>query len=174
LIHPKTKTNDERLNSILYSKDYRIDSLTYIRDGSMEKCLIGYPPTDLTDENIRKDTLHFLNLLDIVDAIVKYRDQRDPVRINKSGQFSLLDFCLYNDISDSKDYYVDNGRLFYIKNKKRYFYLDKKEQLKKDMVVEYYNQSDWIERKVGDNINEEYDRLYRLLMKHGKLRFCFA
>jgi hypothetical protein len=39
------------------------------------------------------------------------------------------------------------------------------------MIVEFYNNDQWIE-KVVENIDVEYERLYKLLIKYNKLRVC--
>ncbi len=37
------------------------------------------------------------------------------------------------------------------------------------MLIEYFNQNKWVEKRV-ENINEEYEKLYKLLIKYDKIR----
>jgi hypothetical protein len=65
--------------------------------------------------------------------------------------------------------YLHNGTSFSFVESKRYWKPTKKEDFRVGMLVEYFNKDKWYERKV-ENPNEEYEKLYKLLIKYDKVR----
>jgi hypothetical protein len=78
--------------------------------------------------------------------------------------------CIYDSNINNKTY-IYNGLSFTFNDKKRYHFLNYKDELKNGMIVEFFNNDKWIERKIV-NIDIEYEKMYKLLIKYNKLRVC--
>jgi hypothetical protein len=78
---------------------------------------------------------------------------------------------MYSTDSEKKSY-LYNGYSFSFTEQKRYFFPSRKEEIKVGMIVEFFNNNKWIEKKVS-NPDVEYDKLYKLLMKYNKVRIAF-
>jgi hypothetical protein len=101
-------------------------------------------------------------------VIVKYRDYDFVNKIMSDGSEKNLSLVLYD--SEMKDRtYLYNGMSFTFLENKKYYFPKKKEELRKGMIVEYYNNNNWVKREVN-NVEVEWDKLYKLLMKYEKLR----
>ena len=75
---------------------------------------------------------------------------------------------MYNTDSENKSY-LHNGVSFSFVEAKRYWIPKTMDDLKVGMIVEYMNNNKWYERKV-QNPKEEWEKLYKLLIKYDKLR----
>jgi hypothetical protein len=155
----------DKLQTILYSKEYTIIPVTGYYQGNYERSFIAVTADD--NDTIRKDAIFLLDEFDQESVIVKYKGETSPVKILNNGSEKLLSISIYGD--DENKSYLYNGVSFSFMEKKRYKFLSDKSQLRVGMVVEFLNNDRWIEKEVV-NLDSEYDKLYKLLIKYGKLR----
>ena len=165
----ENSVKEQRLTSVLYSKDYTLYPIKEYYEGKYTECLLGISSAVSNDE-IRNETLQILDFMDIDDAIIKYLDETKPVKINKVGQEKLLSFSIVENNSESKVYITD-GSQFSFKEEKRFFYPSKKEQLKEGMTLEYFNNNMWNTKEIK-NLDTEFEKMYKLLMKYNKIRIA--
>ena len=104
----------------------------------------------------------------IDSVIVKYNNQSEVVRIYNDGSEKNLELTIYDSNLENRSYFYD-GISFTFTEKKRFFFPKKKDDLKNGMIVEYFNNNKWTKKEIL-NINIEYDRMFKLLMKYEKLR----
>lgn len=160
----------DKLCNILYSKDYTILSLSTYYEGKYEKSFMA---TNIDNNNIiRNDCLFLIDQFDQKSIIVKYKGEDSPKKIFNDGSESLLSLSIYESNTDNK-VYLYNGISFAFLDQKRYRFLTDKNQLKDGMIVEFFNNNKWIEKKVED-VEVEYEKMYKLLIKYNKLRSCIG
>jgi hypothetical protein len=154
------------MTSILYAKEYQIIPIKGYYRGQFEESVIAFGRVD--SDNLRKDVLFLLNHFHQDSAIIKYLGETGVKKIFKDGSEKPLGTILYNTDSDNISY-LHNGISFSFVEKVRYWKPTKKDDFKKGMVVEYMNQNKWFVREVK-NPTDEYEKLYKLLIKYDKLR----
>ena len=151
--------------SYLYSKDYRIVDLMVQENESMDKSMFVY--SDVDNVSLKKDTLFVLNHFDIDYGYIKYSESSEIYKIYKSGDQIEVQLGLYES-NDNKRYII--GSLFFsFKVLDKYYLVEKKEQIKPGMEIEYFNNNKW-SKKIVENVDLEWTKLYSLLSKYKKLR----
>ena len=159
--------NLERLYSVLDSKDFSIFNIKDFRKTKVTPAFLALSQLQENDA-IRNDALHILEFMDINSLILKYKDEKNPILLEKNGQETPLLIELYpNDHSDQ--FYVFEGISFNLKKDKRYFFPKLKNQLKNGMIVEYLNGDVWKSKEIV-NLESEYEKMFSLLIKYNKLR----
>ena len=158
----------DKLCNILYAKGYTILPINCYYNDNYEKSFMAI----CNDNNdvLRSDSFYLMNEFNQDYIILKYRGEDNAKKILNNGSERLLEMSIYDSNSKNK-IYLYNGISFSFLEKKRYQFLTSKEQLRRGMIVEFYNNDQWIEKKI-DNIDVEYERLYKLLIKYNKLRVC--
>jgi hypothetical protein len=175
LISPEKKINTaqenavncERVCNILYSKDYTIFPVTGYWEGKFEKSFIAFPGSDNNDD-LRLDALYLMDFFEQETVIVKYKGSEEATKINFDGSEKPLKFVLYDSDSTNKTYLMNGVSFSFVESKKYYFPKDKND-LKDGMLVEYFNNEKWNQRIIG-SVDLEFERMYKLLIKYGKLR----
>jgi hypothetical protein len=153
--------------SVLYSKEYHVFPLKTYYKGIFEDSILVYGTKN--NDLLREDTLHILNEFHQNSAIIKYIGETETKKIFKNGSENPMSIIMYNTDSENKSY-LHNGVSFAFTEKTRYWKPSKKEDFKSGMVIEYLNNKNkWCERLV-DNPNEEWEKLYKLLIKYDKVR----
>jgi hypothetical protein len=159
-----SSSND--VESVLYGKDYTLIPIKEYYNGEYNDYLISY--SRISNDVLREDTLFLLNRFNKNFALIKYIGESSFRKIFKDGSESLLEFTLYNtDMTLAS--YIYNGYSFSFKEKIRYSFPSKKEDIKNGMILEYFNNNLWI-KKLVSNVDTEYDKLYKLLIKYNKVR----
>lgn len=161
--------SSDRMNdieSVLYGRDYSIIPIKEFYNGNYTDSIISYGRVD--NENLRKDVLFLLNKFNKESAIIKYLGENSIMRIFMDGSEKPVDLSMYNTDFD-KASYIYNGYSFSFTEKKRYFFLTRREDLKTGMVLEFFNNTKWVEKQVS-NPELEYEKMYKLLMKYNKVR----
>ncbi len=149
--------------TILYSRNYTIIPISGYLEGKHEKSFLAISPDDDND-TLRFDSIFVMDN----NVIIKYRNQSEATQIESNGSEKPLNVTIY-DSDLNKKTYIHNGVSFSFTEKKRYFFPKKKEDLKKGMIVEYFNNNKWSQRQII-NIETEYEKMFKLLMKYEKLR----
>jgi hypothetical protein len=160
--------SSKRLNevvSILYAKEYKILPISEYFNGNFEESIIAW---GVDNESLRRDSIFILNELHEESAIIKYSGDGIAKKVNFNGSEHPLDIILFNTDSNYKSY-IHNGVSFSFKESKRYWVPKNMNDLKVGMVVEYMNNNKWHEKMV-QNPQDEWEKLYKLLIKYDKLR----
>jgi hypothetical protein len=157
----------EQLYSVLYPKDWTILPIKKFFENELTDTY-GCIATDIDNNTFREQILKILEYLKIESGIIKYQGTNEFVKISSNGEEIKLNLMIYESESPSPKYIYD-GISFSFKEKTVYFYPRKKEHLKIGMVVEYYNDSVWTSKEISD-LDSEYEKLYKLLIKYNKLR----
>ena len=152
--------------SVLYAKDYQILPIKEYYKGVFEDSIISFGRVD--NDNLRNDTIFLLNHFHEEFAIVKYLGESVVKKVFKDGSEIPLDIDMYNT-NDEKKSYICNGISFSFNETARYWKPTKKEDFKVGMLVEYNNNSKWFQ-KIVNNPQDEYENLYKLLIKYDKVR----
>ena len=152
--------------SILYAKEYQIIPIKEYYKGQFDDSVISYGRVD--NDNLRKDVLFLLNHFHQDSAIIKYLDESVVKKIFKDGSEKIMGVQMYNT-DDENTSYLYNGHSFSFVEQVRYWKPTKKEDFRVGMIVEYFNKDKWYERLV-ENPNDEYEKLYKLLIKYDKVR----
>lgn len=176
IVSPEKKENHQLENklacdkicNVLYSKEYTILALSSYYESRYDRSFIA--TNGDCNNTLRKDCLFIMEQFDQSSLIVKYKGESNPKRIYSNGSETPLLLSLYESNTSHK-IYIDNGISFAFIDQKRYHFLTDKNQLKNGMIVEFFNNNEWIERKV-ENVDIEYEKMYKLLIKYNKLRYC--
>lgn len=152
--------------SILYAKDYQVIPIKGYYKENYENAAISFGRVD--NDNLRNDVLLILNYSDENSAIIKYTGESQIRRIFKDGSEDLMEIVMYNTDSNNMSY-IHNGISFSFVESVRYWKPKIKEDFRVGMMVEYFSNNKWCEKKV-ENPFEEYEKLYKLLIKYDKVR----
>ncbi len=158
----------DRLNemiSVLYSKEYQILPIKGYYKGSFEDSVIAWGPDN---DDLRRYVIFLLDHFNQDCAIIKYQGDSNAKKVFFDGSEQPLGLLMYNTDSENKSY-LHNGVSFSFVEAKRYWIPKTMDDLKVGMIVEYMNNNKWYERKV-QNPKEEWEKLYKLLIKYDKLR----
>ena len=153
------------MTTVLYAKEYQIIPIQGYFNGIFEDSVIAYGQDN---ESLRRDIIFLLDHFHQESAIIKYQGETNAKTVFFDGSEHPMDLLVYNTDATKKTY-IHNGISFAFKESKRYWIPKTMEDLKVGMIVEYMNNNKWYERKV-QNPSEEWEKLYKLLIKYDKLR----
>jgi len=162
----ENKINCERVCSILYSKDYTIINVTGFYNNKYEKSFIAI--TSYDNNSLRFDAIYLIDKFNQDSVIVKYNGDKEATKITKDGNEKSLSLLVYNSEHKNRTYLYNGVSFSFLENKK-FFFPRKKEELKNGMIIEYFNNNKWNELPVN-NLDTQYDKMFKLLMKYDKLR----
>ena len=152
--------------SILYAKDYQVIPIKSYYKENYENAAISFGRVD--NNSLRNDVLLALNYSDENSAIIKYAGESQIKRIFKDGSENLMEVIMYNTDSN-KISYIHNGISFSFTESVRYWKPKIKDDFKVGMMIEYFSNNSWCEKRVENPI-DEYEKLYKLLIKYDKVR----
>jgi hypothetical protein len=164
IILSSNKLND--ITSVLYAKDYKIINLQIYYQGQYESAILAYSNVD--NDELRKDLIFILNHFREEYGIIKYLDENIANKLFKDGSEKPLTISMYNSDPVNKSY-LYNGVSFSFLYEKRYWKPKNKEDFKIGMIVEYSNNNKWYTKRV-ENPTNEYNDIYKLLIKYDKIR----
>lgn len=151
--------------SVLYSRDYQILEMKNYSLGEYRDSILAY---GTLDENVLRDDIIFLlDKFNIDYGILKYKGESKPRKIFNTGSEKILGVSKYNENCDSS--YIYKGMSFSFYEEKRYWIPKQKEDFRIGMIVEYFNNNQWNEKLV-ENPTEEWDNMYKLMVKYNKIR----
>lgn len=174
LISPEKTTNTqlenhvncERLCSILYSKGFTILPVQGYYNNRYEKSFLSF--TDDDNDELRFESIYLMDMFEQDSIIVKYRGENFANKVLNDGSEKNLSLVVYD--SEMKDRsYLYNGVSFTFTENKKYYFPKKKDDLKNGMIVEYFNNNKW-NTKIINNLEFEYEKMFKLLIKYEKLR----
>jgi hypothetical protein len=163
LLISSDKLND--IISVLYSRDYQILEMKNYESGSFNDSILAYGTID--NDLLRNDIVFLLDKFNIEYVIAKYKGETKPRKIFNIGSEKILSVTKYNENSESS--YIYKGMSFSFFEEKRYWIPKQKEDFRVGMIVEYFNNNQWNEKLV-ENPNEEWDNIYKLMLKYNKIR----
>jgi len=158
--------NINGLTSYLYSRAYYLLEIKSYFDSKFKDSIIAF--TTLSPDEVRKDSLHLMDISNENSVIVKYKNDETICKIFNNGMESPLRLLMYNTDSVNETY-IHEGISFSFIEQKRYVFPKRKEDFKSGMIIECFYNDDWRERKVY-NPDLEFDKMYNLLMKYNKVR----
>jgi hypothetical protein len=101
---------------------------------------------------------------------IKYFDYSEIINLKNDGEeVPCIISTMNEDINNSAKIYFLNTKPFIIRETKRYVPIKEKSEIKTGMVLEVKNQDKWIKKVVKD-VDMEYEKIYKLFIKHGKIR----
>ena len=136
--------------------------------GKSSKSFIAVNTSQNTNDDLRSDSIYLMENFGVDNVIVKYNKESDPTKINGDGSETPMSLKVYDQNLENK-MYIYNGISFTFNEMKRYYFPKKESDIKKGMIVEYFNNNKWNKKKVEDP-STEYEKLYKLLIKYEKLR----
>lgn len=163
----ENENRSSKLESILYSKEYKVQHLRGYANGHWEDTYLAYNK-DITNQELKADALFILKQFDQDDIILKYKDEPIIRRLYKDGKEKPLSLNMYDSDLQNKSYILQ-GLSFSFKEQRQYINITDKSELKPGMIVEICNNNKWIEKTV-ENIEVEWLGIYQLFAKHNKLR----
>jgi len=160
------KIQNEKLNSILYSKDYNIIPVKGYLNGIWEDSFIAVCAYD--NETLKTDVIFLIDYFNQDSIIVKYKGDTICKKIKMDGSEKNLGMIKYNSDEKNKTY-IWGGNSFSFIEEKSYLFPKSKEDLKSGMIVEYFNNEKWTQREIKD-LESEWENIYKLMSKYNKLR----
>jgi hypothetical protein len=154
------------ISSVLWAKEYTLIPIKGFYKGQYEDSVLAY--SDIDNDSLRKDTIFLLNHFQQECAIIKYLGESGAKKIFSDGSEKPLGIIMYNTDSENKSY-LYNGISFSFIEQVRYWKPSKREDFKVGMIVEFFNKNKWYQQEVK-NPSEEFDGLYKLLIKYDKIR----
>ena len=158
--------NYNRLQNILWAKNWTLIPVMGYYKQEYEKSFICICPYD--NNNLRAEAIFLMDEFGQESVILKYAGDTNPYHIFNDGREKPLSLTIYDNNLENKTY-LYNGVSFSFQERKRYYFPKKRQEIKDGMLVEYFNNNKWIPRKVS-NIETEWDKFYKLLVKYEKVR----
>ncbi len=159
-------SSDKSLISYLYSRDYHLLDIKEYHKGQFGDSILAF--SNITNNDIRKDALHILEHFGQNYIIVKYHGEDVVKRVFESGVEYPMGVSLYNTYSENISY-IYEGLSFSFIDKDMYYFPKNKSDFKVGMIVEFFSNNKWCEKKVV-NPENEYDKMYSILIKYNKVR----
>ena len=157
---------NRKMVNIFYALEYSLMPIpTYAQD-IYEKNYLAFNLSN--NDKIRKDAMLLMNEFCLSEIIVKYKNSELLTKLKYDGSEIPVDLVYY-DIDLDRKKYIYETVTFCLYEKKRYFFPKKKEDFKQGMILEYCNNNQWYSKQVV-NLDTEYDKMYKVLSKHEKIR----
>jgi len=157
-----------RAQSMLYGRNYTLISLTGYSGGVYDRSFLAYGQQD--NDSLRSDALAYMRESAQGDVVVKYSGSSELTLLSRDGSEHPLSVHPY-DGSEGVRAFIHGSDCFTLRRERRYRMVESRAEIKRGMVLEYLNNGRWNEVRVADP-DTEYDRMFRLLIKYGKLRVC--
>jgi len=166
LTHIQNRILLEKITSYLYSFNYTLFPMSTHFKNEKTNSIFAISPEE---NSAIKDKCKFLfTHFSEKNIYIKYKDKNSVISMNKDLLEDNLNIELYPSNINEK-VYVIHGLSFSFEKLKKYFFPKNKEHFKNDMVVEYFNNNRWISKRI-ENIDSEYDKMLKLLVKYEKVR----
>lgn len=163
----ENNNRNSTLVNLLYSLDYTLIPINSSYSNTVNRYYIGL--TNVDNDKLREEAIFIMEQFYMNEIYIKYKNSDNITKINKNGE-EFMNIINYYDNDYSKKIFMYEGISFTLNEQKRFAIPRSKSDLKNGMIVEYLNNDNiWKERIIND-INSEYDRTYRLMMKYEKIR----
>lgn len=164
--------NNHRNNTflnVLYSLNYSVLPIYAYERGMYEKNYLAISSED--NDKLREEAIFIMSQFNKNEIFIKYKGEVQMSKIIYDGSELPVEVNYY-DNNETKKTYLHEGISFTLTEKKRYYFPKIKEDIKPGMIIEYFNNNMWQEKQVN-NLDNEYERMYKLLMKYEKIRVCY-
>lgn len=158
--------NHDRMMNFLWARGFKLAPLKSYWRKKYYKNVIAIK--DLSNNELRNEVIYILDKLNIKRGIIKYKGEDKLKRIDNDGTENKLDVVYYNT-NDNVITYIYDDVAFSLKKSKEYWTPKSKNDFKMGMIVEYFNKDNWVQHKIN-NPSEEWDGLFKLLLKYNKVR----
>jgi hypothetical protein len=152
--------------NLLYSMNYSIVPIWGFQDAVYEKYYIAFTSED--NHILEKESKLLINQFCFNELMMKFKGDTLLTRVLWNGEKFPVEVKYYDNSMDKK-VFIHEGITFTLNEQKRYYFPSKKEHLKEGMIVEYFNNNLW-HQKVIQDLDTEYEKMYKLFMKYEKLR----
>lgn len=159
--------NDTVSLSILEGRDYIPLDIKSVGGDKLEMAFMCY--CSKPNDEIRTDALYLMENRNTPYIIMKYKGEEYPKKIYSDGSEKRLNYTYYEKEPYDNETYVYEGMSFSFKSATEYYSPKSKNDLKNGMIVEYLNNGVWNKKEIV-NINEEWEKMYKLLYKYDRLR----
>lgn len=154
-----------RLEDALYLKEYQILKLG---NGEENISFIAYKENYDNNNELRYDAIELMDTFYQDSVVVKYYNEKKAKRILKDGSERTVGLSNFN--GDMENSYYNEGFSFSFVDEQEFFIPKKKTDIREGMIVEIKNnKNQWLPREVI-NPEEEWDKMYNLLIKYGRIR----
>lgn len=150
------------------SGNFHVNEIKTYLNGVYGRAVVGVPRTVVECHKVKEIAIFPLLKMGCVRSIVKYQEKNHPVLLFPNGTENPLNPIPYNTDA-SRLTFIAEHFTFAFSEQQTYTFPEKKEDLSDNMILEYYDGNKWVERKVMD-VNTEYEKMYRLLLKYKKIR----
>lgn len=155
--------NNDEAKNILIGKGYTIYPINRYNSFLNELSYIAISNFD--DNILREDSNYLVNKI-LNNIIIKYNNEGQIYKKDKIKEYKQRIEYYPENINNT---YVINGISFKFEPIKEYKSISSKSELQSGMTIEYYNKNKWVE-KIVENVDIEYENIYKLMIKHNKLR----
>lgn len=153
--------------NLLYSLEYNLIAINSSHQSKLSRYYIGL--SNINNDKLRNEAIFIMEQFSLNEIFLKYKKSENIIRINIAGE-EFPNVINYYDNDFSKKIFLYEGISFTLNEQKRFAIPREKSDLKNGMIVEYLNNDNvWKERIIND-INLEYDKTYKLMMKYEKIR----
>lgn len=152
--------------SVLWAKEYKILPIKGYYRGNFEESIIAFKGEN--NDDLRKDTIFILEQFNENSAIIKYKGDNNANKIFSDGSEKPMDIKIYDTNSDNFTY-IYNGVSFSFVEQDRYWKPKGHQDLRKGMIVEYFNKNKWFEKRVNEP-KSDWSNFFKLFSKYDKLR----
>lgn len=140
---------------------------TVLEMGGNQPSYLAYKDCD--NDEIRYDAIELMDMFKQEFVICKYMGESEAKKIMFDGQEKILGIVKYKGNNDNHNFFVE-GNAVSFEPRKRYWKPSKSSDFKEGMIVEIKNNNgEWTEKVVKDP-EVEYERMYKLLIKYGKIK----
>ncbi|CAG7581308.1 MAG: hypothetical protein SLAVMIC_00778 [uncultured marine phage] len=155
-----------KLEDALYLKEYKIVKLG---NGHDNISFLAYKENAEDNNNeLRYDAIELMDSFYQDSVIVKYYNESKVKRILKDGSERTVGLSNYNGDTDNS--YFNEGFSFSFVDQEEFFIPKKSSDIKVGMIVEIKNnKNQWTPKEVV-NPEKEWNKMYHLLVKYGRIR----
>ena len=167
------ESNDTRnslLEDSLYRRNYRVIKLSSIHEDVEVVSFLAFKDIlPVLNDEIRYDAIELIDQFQQDSVIVKYLTESNATKVCKSGEEIPMGLVNYDDGINNTSYFYE-GNVFTFNVNKRYYTPSKKTDFKVGMIIEYLNDNKiWVEKEIL-NPEQEYNNMYKLLIKYNRIR----
>jgi hypothetical protein len=150
------------------TNNYQVNEIKTYLNGNYGSAVLAIPKNNIDQRTIKEDVMSPILKMGCKRAVVKYPGKTHPSLLFPNGSEKPLNPIPYNTDGSRLTYIVEH-LTFAFDEMRTYVFIEKKEELHNNMIVECHDGTKWVERQIIDR-DTEYEQLYKLMMKYRKVR----